>query len=140
MGDLGLMRNVSRHVSVGANLYFGIDDRRSRFGPKARVRYWLSRTISVDVAPGVLLAGGDDWQGQAEFPGLVGEASLGVGDIVLVTGEIESISIEHQNGGKVRDNSVYLGTKVGTPESFGTLVGLFAIVGGAMFILYLLSA
>lgn len=139
MGDLGLMHNVSRHVAVGGNFYLGVDDRRTRFGPKARVRYWLYRTISFDVAPGILLGGDDDWQGHTEFPGFVGEASLGVGDVVQVTGEVESVSIEDQTGAKATDTSVYLGAKVGTPESLGTFAGLIAAVIGTMFVIALLS-
>jgi len=126
MADLGIMRNVGRHVALGGNFYVGFDDRRTRLGPKARARFWLNRTLSVDLAPGVLLGGSDDWYGHAEFPGFVGEATFSVGDVVMLTGEIESISVENTKGAKEQDTSVYLGTKVGTPTSFGVLGGAVA--------------
>ena len=126
MADLGVMRNVGRHIALGGNFYVGFDDRRTRLGPKARARFWLNRTLSVDLAPGVLLGGSDDWYGHAEFPGFVGEATFSVGDVVMLTGEIESISVENANGAKEKDTSVYLGTKVGTPTSFGVLGGAVA--------------
>ena len=89
--------------------------------------------------PGVLLGGSDDWYGHAEFPGFVGEATFSVGDVAMLTGEIESISVENTKGAKEQDTSVYLGAKVGTPASFGVLGGAVAFTLLAVGLISLLS-
>ena len=116
-GDFGFMRNVSRRVAVGANVYLGGDDYRFRLGPKARVRYWASRIVSVDVAPGLFL--GHEW---GEFPGFVGEVSVNFDDILMLSAELETIGVRSQ-GVEQRDTSLYLGGKIGGPPG---LIGVFA--------------
>jgi hypothetical protein len=126
--DLGVMRNVSPHVAVGGTFYAGGDDYRVRVGAKARVRYWLSPEISIDLAPGLLVGGDEDWGGEARFPGFVGEASLSFEDIALVTAQLESVHIEDGYGAEDQDTSVYLGGKIGgVPGLVGMAVGLLAI-------------
>jgi hypothetical protein len=125
--DLGWMRNVSRRLAVGGNMYVGGDDYRLRFGPKLRLRYWVSRAVSVDLAPGVLLWGDEDWHGDAHFPGWVGEASLSCED-VLLTAEVESIDISDWYGAEDRDTSWYVGGKIGgVPGMVGLFAGIIAL-------------
>lgn len=126
--DLGFMRNVSPHVALGGTLYAGGDDYRLRIGPKARFRYWMSREVSIDIAPGILVWGNDDWNGEARFPGLVGEASLSLEDNILITAQMESVDIKDAYGAKDHDTSVYLGGKLGgVPGLVGLSAGLIAL-------------
>jgi hypothetical protein len=126
--DLGVMRNVSRHVAVGGTFYAGGDEDRVRVGPKARVRYWLSREVSIELAPGLLVWGAEEWHGETRFPGFVGEASLSIEDLVLLTAQMESVHIEDVHGAEDQDTSVYLGGKIGgVPALVGLFVGLLAI-------------
>ena len=125
--DLGWMRNVSQRLAVGGDMYVGGDDYRLRLGPKLRFRYWVSRTVSVDLAPGVLLAGDEDWNGEAHFPGFVGEASMSRND-VLLTVEVESISISDRYGAEDQDTSWYIGGKVGgVPGMVGVFAGIIVL-------------
>ena len=127
LADLGWMRNVSQRFAVGGDMYVGGDDYRLRFGPKLRLRYWVSRAVSVDLAPGVLLWGDEDWHGDAHFPGFVGEASLSCED-VLLTAEVESIDISDWYGAEDRDTSWYIGGKVGgVPGMVGLFAGIIAL-------------
>ena len=124
--DFGAMRNVGKRWAVGANLYVGADDYRSRVGPKARVRYWLGRETAVDAAAGFLLTGNDDWKGTAIFPGYVGEINLGLKEL-LVTGAVETVDIE-KSGIRERDTSWYVGAKAGgVTGAILTAVGLAAL-------------
>lgn len=53
--ELGYMRNVSSRWAVGAAAFFNSDDWRSQLGIKPRVRYWLGRQSSIDLAAGPIL-------------------------------------------------------------------------------------
>jgi len=111
--DFGAMRNVTGRLALGGNLYLGADDYRSRFGPKARVRYWLGDNDAVDIAGGVLLDGADDWKGHAIFPGYVAEASVSLEEAIMLTGAVESIRVRGENGVEDQDTSWYVGGKLG---------------------------
>lgn len=113
LADFGAMRNLGERWAVGGNLYVGADDRRLRFGPKARLRYWLGSAHSIDAAAGVLLAGVDEWKGDADFPGYVGEVNVSLEEVLLLTAEVETVHIRDQNGIEDTDTSWYLGGKLG---------------------------
>jgi len=126
--NAGAMKNVSERFALGATLYGGGDDYRLRFGLKGRVRYWINRTTSFDVAPGIIVAGDDDWSGGATYPGFVAEASLTIDRWLSLTGEVESIDVEHQDGRVERDVSTYAGIKVGGAAGIiVTMAGLLAL-------------
>jgi hypothetical protein len=88
--ELGAMVNRGYRSALGAALFFGAEDDGSRWGLRPRYRRWLSGTISLDVAPGILFAGTDN-RFQPSFPGFSGQLSLGVGDLVGVTTQLEII-------------------------------------------------
>jgi len=53
--ELGYMRNVSKRWAIGFSGFLNSDDWRSQFGVKPRVRYWLGRQSSIDLAAGPIL-------------------------------------------------------------------------------------
>jgi hypothetical protein len=133
LGDIGVMRNMNERVALGGGLYVGADDYRVRLGPKARIKYWISQDVSVDFAPGILLAGDDKWGGEGDFPGAVAEVSLSVHE-VLLTAEVETVPIQE---GDVRDHdtSWYMGGKLaGVPGVIGVTLALvaFALIASAL--------
>jgi hypothetical protein len=83
------------------------------FGIRPRLRLWMSRAISVDLAPGIILF---DWGG-AGFSGHVG---LNLGDYAAVTAHVVSRPHAHAPSAQT---GVLVGGRV------GSAVG--AIVGGA---------
>ena len=128
--DLGAMRNVSRRVALGGNLYVAGDDDHVHFGPKVRVRYWITRDLSADLAPGLVWWGGtaDD----LEFPAWVGETSVNIDDILILTAEVESVRVR-SNGSEKQETSLFLGGKIGGE---GGLIGIAA----GMFVLVMFAA
>jgi hypothetical protein len=132
--DYGAVKNLNPRFGVGGNLRFGIDDRRSRFGVKARLRTWLSRDVGIDLAPGILLAGTDDWIGDADFPGLVGEASASFGGWLQLVGEVESVHIQSESGLEDQDVSWMAGVRLGGVPGVAATVGALVVGMGFLVI------
>ena len=92
--DVGAMKNVGQRTALGGSAYFGFDPDQTRLGAKARFRYWLSRSLAIDVAPGVIAGGtGEDYGRSYSYPGFVGELSFSMGDWMVVTGQVETRSV-----------------------------------------------
>ena len=92
--DVGAMKNLGQRTAVGGSAYFGFDPDQTRLGAKARFRYWLSRSLAIDVAPGFIAGGtGVDAGRSYSYPGLVGELSFSMGDWMVVTGQVETRSV-----------------------------------------------
>jgi hypothetical protein len=124
--DVGAIRNLSTSSGLGGNVYLGFDDRRTRLGVKARYTQWLSPHLSIDLAPGILFAGGDNWGGSASYPGVVGEVTLSMFGWIHLTAQVESIDIEHPTLPGQRDTSTYVGAQGTGPR------GVLAMAGGAL--------
>lgn len=90
--DVGGMKNLSRKYSMGASLYAAEDDDWGRVGIKARVRRWMSKDVSVDLAPGLLVHSSGSDQDRS-LPAFVGEASLGLWDRIVITGQVERSTV-----------------------------------------------
>jgi hypothetical protein len=110
--DAGAMKNVGQRTALGGSAYFGLDPDQTRLGAKARFRYWISRSLAIDVAPGFIAGGtGVDYGRSYSYPGFVGELSFSMGDWMVVTGQVETRSVtETQNaafdsGGTLRSVS-----------------------------------
>lgn len=59
--DCGLEHNVSDHIAVGGSVFGGLDNSdRTQVGLRLRSRLWLSQSMSVDVAPGLVLGGKEE--------------------------------------------------------------------------------
>lgn len=86
--DLGWARNVGSSSAVGATAYLGGDSEREHLGVRARFRQWLARNVSLDVAPGVILAGEEENDGTLLVPGFATQTSVMVDDRVGVVGQV----------------------------------------------------
>ena len=89
--DLGAMKNVGRHAAVGASGFWESGSNHNRGGLRLRYRRWLGDRLSVELSPGVVLAGNDTY----DAPGFIGQAGLNVGDLisVVVEGEHERYAV-----------------------------------------------
>ena len=86
--DLGWMKNVSERGAVGFSGYALVSDPTTRLGLRGRYRRWLSRKMSIDVSPGIVL-GGEDSAIEYDPPGFVLGATLNEGDLVALTVDAE---------------------------------------------------
>lgn len=86
--DLGWMKNVGTRHAVGFSGYAMPADPTTRLGIRARYRRWLSRSVSVDVSPGVIL-GGEDSGIEYDPPGFVLGTTLNAGDLIAVMVDAE---------------------------------------------------
>lgn len=89
--DLGWMKNISPKYAVGGTFFAGADEDIWRLGIRARVRRWLKPNLSLDFAPGVILAGA---QKEENYPGFSGHLGLNLGDWVSAVTEVDVIPIE----------------------------------------------
>jgi len=75
--DLGYVRNLGRDYSLGGTAFLGaLGTSSEEVGVRVRATRWLSQTVSLDVAPGVVLW--EDRTSYARFkpPGLAAQAAL----------------------------------------------------------------
>lgn len=87
--DFGVMRNVSRAVSVGGTIHLEVEDDRTGLGLAVRARRWLGNTVSVDGATGWIFAG-DDERGDFLANAFYGEAAINLQDRLHLAARVES--------------------------------------------------
>jgi hypothetical protein len=85
--ELGYMRNISPRESIAVGVWARLED-SSRHALRARYRRWLSRNMSIDLSPGITFSGEE---GSVDYdpPGLIGSASVNLGDLLSLTLEAE---------------------------------------------------
>ena len=127
--ELGLMTNLDERWAVGGTFLAGIafgDGARVGVGLKPRFRLWLDSSTSVELSPGVLLAGSE-----GQFPRFTGHVSVNFQDRLALTSQLE-----------VLDNVAwYVGVKLGSKagliatgvEAAAPLVLVIAIIGWLVF-------
>ncbi len=81
--ELGYMSNQSERYALGGSLLAGFDE-EFRIGLKPRLRRWLGRSTSIEVSPGILLAGGG-----ARLPGFTGHVGVNFADVAILTSQVE---------------------------------------------------
>lgn len=115
--DLGAMKNVGTRGAIGGSVYFGFDPDRSRVGAKLRYRRWLTRSISIDAAPGFVI-GGTTQNGNRyyAYPGFVGELGLSLADWVTVTGQVETRHVTQSQRNIAWSSSGYPNPALRPPE------------------------
>src|SRR5262245_15054374 len=83
--DVGGMVNRGPRRAYGGSVFVVTDDLdRWMFGLRPRARFWLSRHVGLDVAPGVLLGGWEFGFYRPKFPGFSGYAGLTLADWLAV--------------------------------------------------------
>ena len=148
--DLGHMWNVSPRHSIGGSLSLATNETFTRVGWKPRYRRWISRTVSVDLAPGVFYSVPGDGEPEFSPVGFVGESSLNFGDWVSVTSMVHVVGTtrryyDHGEGPapspsvppKVTEvsrteGSAYLGVKAGGEAAIGATVVSIVVLGLAI--------
>ncbi len=116
----GVLVNVGSRSAVGGVLLGGAFQGDGRFGARVRYRHWLTPTLTLDVAPGLLLV--NDAFTSRE-PGFTGEVAVGWGDWVAVTAQLEVLPFEFTT-----DTRAFFGAKL------GSYPGAVATAGAAVWV------
>ena len=131
LADIGWMKNVGERRAWGASAFGVAGSDFSRAGLRARYRRWLGPRTSVELSPGIVLVGNDEFVG----PGLIGQAALNLGDVMSVVGEGELDRVRVADPGALggegtrygTDSSFRIGVRGGSFVSAGVTMGLAAI-------------
>jgi len=129
ISEIALMANTGASFAVGPGTFIGMDEGGEfRAGIKLHVQRWLTPTVSVDVAPGVLFA---DSRGRVEMPGFMASSTLRVTEWVGLTSQFE---ISRPGSDRSTDYAFYLGAKLGSvPALIANALGaVVAVVGGVL--------
>jgi len=130
--DFGYAHNVSERAAVGGTAYIATGEQHFRVGVRGRYRRWLSKDVSVDLIPGLLVYGSEDNGYDYQEPGIIGSVTLGWRDWVGVTVEAEHSRYKFGSPGfnkpDITDTTWRVGGKLGSaPGLLGTaaLLGLY---------------
>jgi hypothetical protein len=91
MWELGHMYNRNEKRAIGASLMMAANDDAFRLAMKARLRRWLTPTVALDLAPGIIILQTDyDLEMKARL-GLTAHAGLSVRDWFGVFAQAEYV-------------------------------------------------
>lgn len=127
--ELGHLKNISSKSSIGGSLYLSLVN-EELFGVKGRYRYWFNHRFSLDISPGILVAGSTD-KADITFPGFVGSVTLNYKDWVGVTLQLQALRYQSRDdllGAAYAgtETDVYIGTRFGSyPALAWPLMTLF---------------
>jgi hypothetical protein len=136
--EFGFMRNRSPTTALGGTAFLGAADQITGntgvlLGLKPRLRRWLGRTLSVDLAPGGFYVLSGD--ANANTIGLTGHGGLNLGDWAALSAQVlVGKSPSHPSGST--ELGLYLGGKLGSYPGAASGVAvplailLFSLLGG----------
>lgn len=115
--ELGHMKNISPKSSVGGSLYLSLVN-EELFGVKGRYRYWFNPKTSLDISPGILVAGSTD-KADITFPGFVCSVTINYKDWVGLTLQLQALRYQSRDDllGTTHDGAetdLYIGTRFGS--------------------------
>jgi hypothetical protein len=93
----GYLHNVGARSALGAAFKLSADDDGSRYGAALRYRRWLGPTWSLDLAPGVLLGGSENFR-SLKFPSATADFAINWGDRVSVILGIDQLKYQVGTG------------------------------------------
>jgi hypothetical protein len=140
--DLGWAYNAGAAYALGGSVFLGGDNRRAHVGVRARVRRWLARNVSLDLSPGVILAGDGPDGTDLLPPGFIAQASVMADDRVGVVGQVYSIRRESgitldsyavDSPEPVRETRWYAGVRLGAEP--GVVAAALVVALGAAAVL-----
>jgi hypothetical protein len=78
--DLGVARNIGASTSLGGTVFLGAPGTMGeQLGMRLRVVSWVSRQVSIDIAPGVFFWEKEPSGQRLKSPGVASQASLNLG-------------------------------------------------------------
>ena len=112
------MVNMNERFALGGSALYGTGGGQ-RIGLKARVDVWLTQSIALEVAPGILLGG----ESQLDYPGFTGHVGVSFRDVVGVTMQLEVLDRGPGQG----VTTLYLGGKLGSEWGVGSAIVLILL-------------
>lgn len=122
--ESGGLYNLHKHHALGATFFTNIDnDEDFGSGLKARYRYWLNRSFSFDVAPGLLLT---RRYRSSNSPNFFGHVGLNYRDWVALIFQIDTV----RKSSPVSQYTNYsMGIKVGSYAGLAIIAGSVVVLG-----------
>ena len=94
----GYLENLGPQSALGAAFMVAANDDGVRYGPVLRYRRWLGPTWSVDLSPGLLVGGHDNYK-SLKFPSLTADVTLNWGDRLGILAGIDQLRTGNGNNG-----------------------------------------
>jgi hypothetical protein len=120
--ELGLMSNHGANRAFGAAAFAQAGNDVFAFGVRPRARLWLSGSTSVDLAPGLVLAG------TSPGPGFSGLAAINFGDVAAVTTNLMVLRPRPFETGQGARVSLFIGGRVGSALGTTAMAGTGALI------------
>lgn len=99
--EIGWMNNINKSYAAGGALSFSSQNTRWRallIGIKPRLRIWLYRRLSLEIAPGILFYDYDNPMNksglQPQLPAFTGHVGLNLADWIMLALQYENIKLE----------------------------------------------
>jgi hypothetical protein len=121
--ELGWMLNRGTSRAIGIAAFAQVGDGVDAVGIRPRLRFWLSPTTSLDLAPGIVV------QAAGPAPGFSGHIGIGSRDIAAVTAHLVALRPNSYDDDRSTRTAVFLGGRLGSVP--GTIVG----VGGPVVVI-----
>ena len=125
--EIGWMRNAGTNLALGGSTFLEGDGMRMagwRAGVKARYRRWLGPDRSIDVEPGLVVAGEERFERQV--PGALIVVGYNLGDLASVTLQVEALQYDDQG----IQTAGYVGVRLGSFP--GLAAAALALLAGAL--------
>jgi hypothetical protein len=125
--EIGWMRNAGANLALGGSTFLEGDGIRMagwRAGVKARYRRWLGPDRSLDIEPGVVVAGEENFSRQV--PGALIVVGYNLGDVTSITLQVEALQYENQS----IQTAGYVGVRLGSFA--GLAAAALALLAGAL--------
>jgi hypothetical protein len=132
--EYGYARNFGSYHSVGVTGFLHVDERHDQEGLRLRLVQWLSPSLSLNLSPGIVLAG---YQNNAEVlrPAFSAQGGLTLSGRIGLVVEMFTLGIREAGPGpssivETRGTAWHVGFKLGgEPGLVGTLPALYLAAG-----------
>ena len=127
--ELGYMVNATPRSALGLAVFLRGGEPVGGVGIRPRYRHWLSRQVSLDVAPGIVLKAMSGGQFSLRSPSFSGQLGLNVGPGFGLTGQVDvarSAAGSFANG-KSSDVAWYAGARLGSGLGVAGVLGFLGL-------------
>lgn len=121
--ELGWMHNHGTRRAFGLAAFGQAGGDMAAGGIRPRLRLWMNPTVSLDVAPGIVLFG------SGGAPGFSGHVGLNLGDYAAATVHVVALRPRTYDTNRSMRTAVFVGGR------FGSVPGTVAGVGGPLVLL-----
>ena len=127
--ELGYMVNAGPRSALGAAVFLRGGEPVGGVGIRPRYRHWLSPSVSLAVAPGIVLKAMGGGQFSLRSPSFSGQVGLNVGPGLGLTGQVDTPRTDLGGfpNGKASDVAWYAGVRLGGGLGVAGLLGFLGL-------------